>query len=107
MFGSNFAWILMLVGFFVQSMGLVKIGILLFAAGVVFTLVTLPVEFDASKRAKQLLPQLGFVTTRGEAQGVNAVLNAAAMTYVAAAVAAIAQLLYFLLRAGLLGGRDE
>jgi hypothetical protein len=107
MFGSNFAWILLLVGFFAQSMGLVKIGILLFSAGVLFTLVTLPVEFDASRRAKQILPQLGLVTTRGEAQGVGAVLNAAAMTYVAAAVAAIAQLLYFLLRAGLLGGREE
>lgn len=107
MFGSNFAWILLLIGFFVQSMGLVKIGILLFAVAVVFSIVTLPVEFNASKRAKQVLPQLGLVTTAGEARGVNAVLNAAAMTYVAAAVAAIAQLLYFLIRAGLLGGRDD
>lgn len=106
MFGSNFAWILLLIGFFVQSMGLVKIGVLLFGVAVLFSIVTLPVEFDASRRAKKILPELGFVTSAGEVKGVNAVLNAAAMTYVAAAIAAIAQLLYFLLRAGLLGGRD-
>ena len=107
MFGSNFAMVFMIIGFFAQSMGLIKIGIVLFAAGVVFSLVTLPVEFDASKRAKRLLPQLGFVGAGEESRGVSAVLNAAALTYVAAAVAAIAQLLYFLLRAGLLGGRDD
>jgi len=73
---------------------------------VLFTLVTLPVEFDASRRAVVALKELGIVTAR-EAQGSAAVLNAAALTYVAAAVSAILQLLYFLFRAGLMGGRRE
>ena len=82
------------------------VGIVLFSAAVVFTLVTLPVEFDASRRAVRALQELGIVT-QSEAGGASAVLNAAAMTYVAAAVTAILQLLYFLMRAGLLGGRRD
>lgn len=106
-FGSKFAWILLIIGFVAQSMGLIKLGVALFAVAVVFSLVTLPVEFDASRRAKRLLPELGLISGDSEGRGVSAVLNAAAMTYVAAAAAAVAQLLYFLLRAGLLGGGDD
>lgn len=74
---------------------LALIGVALFSAAVVFTLVTLPVEFNASSRAKEMLMRNGLVSVE-EASGVNAVLNAAALTYVAAAAQAIAQLLYFL-----------
>ena len=73
------------------------LGVLLFGAAVLFQLVTLPVEFDASKRAKRNLAELGLVTA-AEQQGVNAVLNAAALTYVAAAAGAVLQLLYWLSR---------
>jgi hypothetical protein len=73
---------------------------------VLFQLVTLPVEFDASARAKKQLMSLGILQSRQEAGGVSAVLNAAAMTYVAATVTAVMQLLYFAMRAGLLGRRS-
>ncbi len=73
-------------------------GVLLFALAVAFTLVTLPVEFDASRRAKRNLAELGLVSPN-EQQGVNAVLNAAALTYVAAAATAVLQLLYWVSRA--------
>jgi Zn-dependent membrane protease YugP len=103
--GSNFAFIIIFFGFIINLTGLVKIGIVLFAAVVVFQLITLPVEFDASARAKKLLASYGIATSE-EIRGVNSVLNAAAMTYVAAAASAIAQLLYLLLRTGFLGGDD-
>ncbi len=70
------------------------IGLVLFAAVAVFTLVTLPVEFNASKRAKEVLVTQGFVGQH-EMKGVNAVLDAAALTYVAAAIQAISALLYY------------
>jgi hypothetical protein len=84
-----------------SSMGqsLMMVGIFLFAAVVLFQLVTLPVEFDASRRAKAVLAQAGIVQTPEEARGVEKVLDAAAMTYVAAALAAVMQLLYLILRA--------
>lgn len=74
---------------------LALIGVALFCGAVVFTLITLPVEFNASARAKDMLMRNGLVTVE-EANGVNAVLNAAALTYVAAAAQSIGQLLYFL-----------
>lgn len=104
-FGSNFAWIIIIAGFFLNMLGMVKIGIVLFSAVVVFQLITLPVEFNASARAKRMLQEYGLVS-QSDVRGVNAVLNAAAMTYVAAAASAIMTLLYFLIRSGLLGG-DE
>ncbi len=104
--GSSFSWIIIFAGFIMGAMGLVKAGILLFSAVVFFQLVTLPVEFNASSRAKRILAAQGFLTA-GELAGVNRVLSAAAMTYVAAAASSIMTLLYFLVRAGLLGGRDE
>jgi hypothetical protein len=70
-------------------------GVILFSAAVAFTLVTLPVEFNASARAREMLKRNGLVTAE-ETAGVNAVLNAAALTYVAAAAQSVAQLLYFI-----------
>jgi len=69
-----------------------------------FQIVTLPVEFDASSRAKRLAVEYGIVS-ESERVGMDRVLNAAALTYVAAVVSTLMTLLYFLLRAGLLGGR--
>jgi Zn-dependent membrane protease YugP len=77
----------------------VWVGVILFSAVVLFQLVTLPTEFNASSRAKAVLAETGIVATQEEADGVSRVLNAAAMTYVAAAVASILQLLYLLMRA--------
>jgi Zn-dependent membrane protease YugP len=95
-FASN-AWIfLLMIGAFAQLFGLVTFAILLYAVVVLFQLVTLPVEFDASRRAMSELKDMGLVTT-GESQGARKVLTAAAMTYVAAALAALSQLAYFAL----------
>lgn len=105
-FGSNIAMFLLMIGFIIQSMGMITIGIAAFAIAVLFTLITLPVEFNASKRALAILSQTGIVSGVEE-RGAKAVLDAAALTYVAAALTAIMQLLYFLLRAGLLGGRSN
>jgi Zn-dependent membrane protease YugP len=95
-FGSSLAPMLILIGFLLRFTTLAWIGVILFAGAVVFALITLPVEFDASRRAKALLSQGGIVSPE-EAGGVSAVLNAAGWTYVAAAIAAIGQLLYYVL----------
>ena len=105
-FGSNFGYIAIMLGIFMSISGMVYIGIALFSATVLFQLVTLPVEFDATNRAKQLVVDYGIVSPY-ERDGMDKVLNAAAWTYVAAAVSSILTLLYFLLRAGLLGGSDD
>jgi Zn-dependent membrane protease YugP len=95
-FASN-AWIwLLLIGAFLNALGLVALALVLYGVAVAFHLVTLPVEFNASNRAAQQLRQLGLVTADEQA-GVKKVLNAAAMTYVAGALAALTQLLYYLL----------
>lgn len=111
--GSNLSWLIIMVGFVMMMFGMVAFGqliaiagVLLFGAVVVFQFVNLPVEFDASNRAKQMLPQMGLISGPREQEGVNKVLNAAAMTYVAATVSALLTLLYFLYRLGLLGGRN-
>jgi Zn-dependent membrane protease YugP len=104
--GTWLAWPLLLIGFLMSSLALVKVGIVFFSAAVLFQIVTLPVEFDASRRAVAILGQHG-ILTRTELQGTRSVLSAAALTYVAAAAAAVLQLLYFLMRAGLLGGRRD
>lgn len=97
-FGSR-AWIwVFFAGMIFKMPMLANIGILFFAVVVVFQLVTLPVEFDASNRAKLVLAQSGIVATEEEKTGVAKVLNAAAMTYVAAALTSIATLVYLLLR---------
>ncbi len=94
--GSNLAYILFLGGLILSAKPLLSLGILLFSASVLFTLVTLPVEFNASSRALRLLTQSGLVTAE-EASGVRKVLNAAALTYVAAALMALLQLLRLIL----------
>ena len=100
--GSWLGWILIMIGLFLQMFNLAWMGVLIFSGGAIFALATLPVELNASARAKQLLASTGIVQTEQERQGVNNVLNAAALTYVAALVTAVLQLLYF---ASLIGGR--
>ncbi len=94
--GSQAWFFLLIVGVFMQLTGLVMAALVIFAFAVLFQLVTLPVEFNASRRAAVQLNELGLVTTSAEAQGVQQTLKAAAMTYVAGALASVAQLLYFL-----------
>jgi len=103
--GSSLGYIVMLGGLLLSSTNMVMVGAVLFSAVLLFQIVTLPVEFDASNRAKALVTEYGIVT-RQERQGVDKVLNAAALTYVAAAVSTLMTLLYFLFRAGLLGRRS-
>jgi Zn-dependent membrane protease YugP len=104
--GSNLGYIVMLAGLFMSSTNMVLVGAVLFSAVLLFQVVTLPVEFDASRRAKVMLVEHGIVSGR-EREGVDRVLNAAALTYVAAAVSTLMTLLYFLFRSGLLGGRRD
>jgi Zn-dependent membrane protease YugP len=104
--GSMFSYIVLAVGMAMQMKGLLLAGVLLFSGVVLFQLVTLPVEFDASARAKRLVVEAGIIYPE-ERVGVDRVLNAAALTYVAAAVSSLLTLLYFLLRSGLLGGRRD
>ena len=104
--GSSVGYIMMFLGLIIASQGLVLLGAVLFSMVFLFQLVTLPVEFNASSRAKAILVDQGLVN-QNEKKGVDKVLNAAAMTYVAAAVSTLMTLLYFLLRAGLLGGRGD
>jgi hypothetical protein len=104
--GSNLAMPLLFMGMFLNSMGMMKLGVLLFSAAVLFQLVTLPVEFDASRRALLALEGAGILRSE-EMGGARSVLSAAAFTYVAAAIAAVMQLVYFALRSGLFGGNDD
>ncbi|HON00020.1 MAG TPA: zinc metallopeptidase [Acidobacteriota bacterium] len=104
--GSSLGYLVMFLGLILGSLNLVLVGAVLFSAVLLFQIVTLPVEYDASRRAKRLLTEYGIVTDR-EREGVAAVLNAAALTYVAAAVSTLMTLLYFLFRAGLLGGSRD
>lgn len=91
------AWLfLLMIGLFMQITGMMTFAVILFAVVVLFQIVTLPVEFDASRRAMAQINDLGLVST-GESQGARKVLTAAAMTYVAGALAALSQLAYWLL----------
>lgn len=105
-FGSNAAWIIMLVGLVLQSFQLLLVGIIAFSGVVLFQLVNLPLEFDASRRARVALIEGGIVSPE-EDRVIGKVLNAAAWTYVAATLTSILTLLYFLFRSGVMGGRDE
>ena len=104
-FGSSVSWIILLLGFMLHLAGLIYLGIAVFSLTVLFQLVNLPVEFDASRRARLALVDTGMVS-RDEDMVVGKVLNAAALTYVAGTLTAILQLLYFLFRAGAFRGRD-
>ena len=95
-FGSNASFILLILGFIMQLPPLILLGILLFSAFVFFQLVNLPVEFNASTRAKQQLVSLGIVDPQGLVY-VDKVLGAAAWTYVAATLQAVLTLLYYVM----------
>jgi Zn-dependent membrane protease YugP len=100
--GSWLGWILILIGLFLNMVNLAWLGVLVFSGGALFALATLPVELNASARAKRLLVETGIIQSEQERRGVNNVLNAAALTYVAGLLTAILQLLYF---ASMVSGR--
>jgi Zn-dependent membrane protease YugP len=105
-FGSQWGSWIAVGGIMLGMTKLAWVGVILFSAFVMFTLITLPVEFNASNRAVAVLEQSGMILP-SERDGARAVLKAAAMTYVAAAISSIMQLIYFLIRSGLLGGRSS
>ena len=98
-FASNLSWIFILAGLFLSFTGLIDVGIILFSGSVIFQIVTLPVEFNASSRALVELESVG-VLTRDEIPYSKKVLDAAALTYVAATATAIAQLMRLLVLRG-------
>ncbi|MBD8025209.1 zinc metallopeptidase [Ureibacillus sp. Re31] len=93
---SNASWIFVMIGIFAASTNMLLLGIVLLAAGVLFQIVTLPVEFDASKRAMNEVVSLGIISNNEE-RSAKKVLSAAAMTYVAAAAVAVLELLRLVL----------
>src|SRR5699024_8286475 len=96
-FGSSAAWFFIMVGIIIPSLGnLMDVGIILFSTAVLFQIITLPVEFNASNRALELLDTNGFVTNY-EVKGARKVLGAAALTYIAAMASGIAQILRLIL----------
>jgi Zn-dependent membrane protease YugP len=104
--GPNLSFVLLIGGFFLQWTGLIWAGIFLYSAFVLFQLINLPVEYNASSRAREVLLSSGIISAN-EQGAVRKVLSAAALTYVAATVTAILTLVYFLLRSGVLGGRSD
>lgn len=100
------SYIVIAAGFFMSAPKLILAGAILFSAAVLFTLVTLPVEWDASARAKKLMVSNGVVSEK-EAVMAGEVLNAAFLTYVAAAISSILTLLYYLMRAGVFSNRSS
>ena len=105
-FSSYGAYIFILLGVFMQSMVMARFGVWLFGIGFIFALITLPVEWDASARAKRQMVTDGIVVP-SEAADAGKVLDAAFLTYIAAAVSALLTLLYYMMRLGLLGGRND
>lgn len=102
--GSMLFWVPVLAGIVLGMMKLVILGIALFSLTVIFQLVNLPVEFDASRRGRRILESTGAVSA-DEDPVVASVLNAAAWTYVAATLTSVMQLLFYLVQSGVLGGR--
>ncbi len=105
--GSYLGWILIVIGMVLNFVNLAWLGVIIFSGGALFALATLPVEFNASARAKQLLSDTGIIMGEEEMKGVNKVLNAAALTYVAALVTAVMQLLYWVTIVLGMGGRQR
>jgi hypothetical protein len=103
--GSYLGWILIILGLFMNWVGVSWLGVIVFSGGALFALATLPVELNASARAKRLLVQSGLIVGQEEMRGVNKVLNAAALTYVAALVTAVLQLMYWVMLVLGMGGR--
>jgi hypothetical protein len=93
--GPRIGFGLIILGLILNFMGLAVIGLILFAGTTLFTVVTLPVELDASRRAMNLLRETGLIASEQDAQGARAVLNAAAFTYVAAVATSLLTLLYY------------
>ncbi|MEN6393117.1 MAG: zinc metallopeptidase, partial [Anaerolineaceae bacterium] len=102
---SYLGWILLIIGLILQSQDVAWLGVMIFSVGALFALATLPVELNASARAKRLLVESGLIVGDDEMKGVNHVLNAAALTYVAALITAVMQLLYYATLVFSLGGR--
>ncbi len=100
--GSYLGWILIFGGLILGILQIAWLGVLFFSLGAVFALATLPVEFNASNRARAMLAENGMLSNEEDARGVNEVLNAAAMTYVAGLASAVMQLFYFI---SIVGGR--
>lgn len=105
-FGSQLSWPLFLAGLIFSFCPLLMIGILLFCAALLFQIVTLPVEFNASARALRMLDETG-IMGRQEIRGTKKVLRAAAMTYVAAVIGSLLQLLRLLILSGAFRKRDD
>ena len=105
-FGSQLSWPLFLAGLIFSFRPLLMIGILLFCAALLFQIVTLPVEFNASARALRMLDETG-IMGRQEIRGTKKVLRAAAMTYVAAVIGSLLQLLRLLILSGAFRRRDD
>lgn len=105
-FGSSLSFIFIAIGFSLNTAGLIWLGIIAFSAVVLFQLITLPVEFNASSRAKEQLLQLGIVN-QDEGKDVARVLNAAALTYVAALITSLLTLAYYLFRIFGTGRSDD
>ena len=105
--GSYLGWILIILGIIIGQLGLAWVGVLVFSGGLVFALVTVPVELNASGRAKRLLASTGLISGSDEESGVNRVLNAAALTYVAGAVTAALQLMYYVFMVAGMGRRRD
>ncbi len=93
--GSYLGWILIFLGLMLRWVEVAWLGVIVFSAGALFALVTLPVEFNASARARKLLEQTGLVSSPVEREGIRKVLTAAALTYVAALIVALLQLAYY------------
>jgi hypothetical protein len=103
--GSYLGWILLMIGIFLQLTGVAWLGVIVFSVGALFALATLPVELNASARARRLLTESGLIQTEEEMKGVSNVLNAAALTYVAALITAILQMFYWISIVLGMGGR--
>ncbi len=93
--GSTLGWILIIIGFILGIFQLALVGVVVFSIGAVFALATLPVELNASSRARQLLTDSGLLYSEEERRGVSSMLNAAAFTYVAALIVAVLGVLRF------------
>lgn len=104
--GSNASWFLILLGIIMANQTMAQFGVILFSAAVLFQLVTLPVEYNASSRALVVLEGGGYLA-RDEVGGAKKVLNAAALTYLAAAIVGILQLVRLLILTRMYGGNDD
>ncbi len=104
-FGSNIGIFMVMIGVMLSLANLATIGVILFSSTAAFSLITLPVELDASKRAREMLDQTGLVANEEERKGVKQVLDAAAWTYVAGLATSVLQLLYYISVAGRASGR--